>query len=58
VTEFIEKEWIKTSKFPKDFIPSDGIEFIQSDENNECTIKGFYERKTGVTHIQEIEHNT
>ena len=55
--EFIKKEWVKTSEFPQDFIPSDGVACRQSDENNECTIKGFYDRKTGVTHIQEIEHH-
>lgn len=55
---FIDPSWIKTSEYPPDFLPTGSIGIDQSSENGDCTVKGFYDPKTGEYHIQEVVHNT
>ena len=53
-----KKDWLKTSEYPKDFIPRGGEIFIGVDpasQDGDCTVKGFY--KDGVFHVQEVEYS-
>jgi len=54
---FIDPSWIKTSDCPADFLPAGTIVIDQADENGDCTVKGFYDPKTGEFHVQEVVHN-
>jgi hypothetical protein len=54
MTNFINPKLIKISEYPSNFIPANSIVINQTDENNECTVKGFYDPITKVYHIQEI----
>ncbi len=54
---FIDPSWIKTSDYPTDFLPAGSIAIDQASENGDCTVKGFYDPKTGEYHIQEVVHN-
>ena len=50
---------IKVSDCPADYIP-DGAEAIigvDYSDDGDCTVKGFYDPKTGEYHIQEVLHN-
>ena len=52
---FISKDMIKTSPYPKDFIPEGAVPIVNYDpacEDGDCTVKGFY--KDGKYHIQEV----
>jgi hypothetical protein len=54
---FIDPRWIKASDYPTDFLPAGSIAIDQASENGDCTVKGFYDPKTGEYHIQEVVHN-
>ncbi len=54
---FIDPSWIKTSDYPPNFLPAGSIAIDQASENGDCTVKGFYDPKTGEYHIQEVLHN-
>ena len=49
--------WIKTSEYPPNFLPAGSIVIDQTSEDGDCTVKGFYDPKTGEYHIQEVVHN-
>lgn len=48
----------KVSDCPTDFIPAGAKIIIGVDmADDDCTVKGFYDPKTGEYHIQEVVHN-
>ena len=49
----IDAAWLKTSNISANLIPAGCIVVSQSDEDG-CIVKGFYDPKDGVMHIQEI----
>ena len=49
---FITPRSLIVSDWPENLIPANGKAFSFTDGN--CTVKGFYDPDTGVTHIQEI----
>lgn len=49
---FIKPERLIISDWPENLIPASGKAFSFTDGN--CTVTGFYDPDTGVTHIQEI----
>lgn len=60
------KKWLaaavpneKGSGCPTDFIPAGAKIIIGVDmaKDGDCTMKGFYDPKTGEYHIQEVVHN-
>lgn len=57
MADFFDPSWIKTSDYPKNFLPAGSIVIDQASENGDCTVKGFYDTKTGEYHIQEVVHN-
>jgi hypothetical protein len=54
---FFDVSLIKTSNYPYNLIPSGSIMIDQASEDGDCTIKGFYDTKTGKYHIQEMVYN-
>lgn len=50
----------KVSDYPTDYIPAGAkvITGIDYSDEGECTVKGFYDPKTGEYHIQEVVHNS
>lgn len=50
---------IKISDYPADFIPAGAVEILGVDiaPGGDCTVKGFYDPRTGEYHIQEVVHN-
>jgi len=50
---------IKVSDYPADLIPVEAEVIVGMDysDDGDYTVKGFYDRKTGEFHIQEIVHN-
>jgi hypothetical protein len=57
MTKFIDPSWIKSSEYPADFLPAGSIAIDQASEDGTCTVKGFYDPKTGETHIQEATYS-
>lgn len=57
MADFIDPSWVKTSDYPPNFLPAGSIAIDQSSEDGDCTVKGFYDPKTGEYHIQEVVHN-
>ena len=60
MNEFFDKDMIKISEYPADFIPNGCKVFVGFDTaspNGDCTVKGFYSPITGEIHIQEIDSN-
>ena len=57
MADFIDPSWVKTSEYPTNFLPAGSIAIDQTSENGDCTVKGFYDPKTGEYHIQEVVHN-
>ena len=57
MTDFIDLSWITTSDYPPNVLPAGSIAIDQASENGDCTVKGFYDQKTGEYHIQEVVHN-
>ena len=58
--QVFKKEWFKASDYPADFVPKGAEVFIAVDPaypDGDCTVKGFYDQKTGEFHIQEVVHN-
>ena len=51
---FIDPFFVKTSEYPQNFLPAGSIAICQSSEDGDCTVKGFYDPKTGEFHIQEF----
>ena len=49
---FIKPEHLIISDWPTNLIPANGEVFCVTEDG--CTVKGFYDPETGVTHIQEI----
>ena len=52
---------IKTSQYPRDFIPKGAEIFVGIDHGSpdgDCTVKGFYDPQTGEFHIQEVTPNS
>ena len=49
---FIKPERLIIDDWPENLIPASGKAFSFTDGN--CTVKGFYDPNSGVTHIQEI----
>jgi hypothetical protein len=58
MADFIDQSWIKTSDYQPNFFPAGSVAINQASENGDCTVKGFYDPKTGEYHIQEVAHNT
>ena len=50
---------INVSDYPTDLIPAVAELIIGVDysKDGDCTVKGFYDPKTGEYHIQEVVHN-
>ena len=57
MTNLIDPSWIKISDYPQNILPAGSIAIDQASENGDCTVKGFYDPKTGEIHIQEVVHN-
>lgn len=51
---FIDPAWLKTSNIPANLIPAGCTAVSQSSEDGR-TVKGFYDPKDGVMHIQEVD---
>lgn len=43
-----------TSEYPYNFLPAGSVAIDLASEDGDCTVKGFFDQKTGITHIQEI----
>lgn len=48
----ISKEAVKISEYPPNFIPAGAIAISETEDG--CTVKGFFDRTTEETHIQEV----
>lgn len=58
MSKVFNKDWLKISEYPSDFIPNGAEVFIGIDyasPDGDYTVKGFYDPKTGEIHIQEFE---
>lgn len=58
MTELFNKEWLKESEYPANFIPKDariciGIDYAV--DGGDCTCKGFW--LNGEFHLQRLERN-
>lgn len=53
----IDSCWIKTSKYPENFLPAGSIAIDQASEDGDYTVKGFYDPVHGEFHIQKVVHN-
>ena len=58
MTPLIDPSWIKVSDYPDNLLPAGSIAIDQASEDGDCTVKGFYDPKTGEIHIQEVVHNS
>jgi hypothetical protein len=58
--DYFDKDWIKKSDYPKDFIPANAEIIVGVDmakDGRDCTVKGFYDPASGEYHVQEVLHN-
>lgn len=59
MSDVFDERKIEISDYPSDFIPEGAVVILGVDysKDGDCTVKGFYDPKTGEYHIQEVVHN-
>lgn len=59
MNDVFDSRKIQVSDYPAGVVPSGAVPIIGVDFSKDgfCTVKGFYDPKTGKHHIQEIFHN-
>ena len=58
--DYFDKDWIKKSDYPKDFIPANAEIIVGVDmakDGSDYTVRGFHDLITGEYHVQEVLHN-
>lgn len=53
------KDWFKISEYPSNLVPKGAKIIIGVDPaspDGDCTVRGFYDPKTGELHVQEVDY--